>query len=70
MIVEDGEVVAWTRGRTLQLSVEADAGMARRTESYLQGRFGAGLSSFTVPDAAFPGRRADEPVFEAVACRT
>ncbi|BCM86124.1 formylmethanofuran dehydrogenase subunit A [Methylobacterium indicum] len=70
VIVEDGEVVAWTRGRTLQLSVEADAGMARRTESYLQGRFGAGLSSFTVPDAAFPGRRADEPVFEAVACRT
>ena len=30
VIVEDGEVVAWPRGRTLQLAVEADADMARQ----------------------------------------
>ncbi|KAB1072005.1 formylmethanofuran dehydrogenase subunit A [Methylobacterium planeticum] len=64
-IVEDGEVVAWRAGRTLALSVESDKAMARRTDAYLQDRFGQGLDSFAVPDAAFPV--AD--VFEEVACR-
>ncbi|MGU3538334.1 formylmethanofuran dehydrogenase subunit A [Methylobacterium sp. A54F] len=64
VIVEDGEVVAWRAGRTLSLGVEADAGMARRTESYLQDRFGQGLDSFAVPEAAFAGE-----TFEDVACR-
>ena len=64
-IVEEGEIVAWTTGRTLELDVEGDAGMARRSESYLQDRFGQGLHSFAVPDAAFP----DTKVFEDVACR-
>ncbi|MDO9429564.1 MAG: formylmethanofuran dehydrogenase subunit A [Methylobacterium sp.] len=63
-IVEDGEVVAWTSGRTLELDVESDKAMAARSETYLQDRFGAGLSSFAVPDEAFP--KAD--VFEEVAC--
>ncbi|MDP4022276.1 formylmethanofuran dehydrogenase subunit A [Methylobacterium sp. NEAU 140] len=63
-IVEDGEVVEWRAGRTLSLAVEADTGMARRTDAYLTDRFGAGLDSFAVPDAAFEG-----PAFEAVACR-
>ena len=70
VIVEDGEVVSWTRGHTLSLAVEADAGMARRTDAYLQGRFGAGLSTFTVPDAAFPDREVFEQVSRASACRT
>ncbi|RVU17827.1 formylmethanofuran dehydrogenase subunit A [Methylobacterium oryzihabitans] len=65
VIVEDGRVVAWRAGRTLSLALDADAGMARRTDAYLQERFGAGLDSFAVPDGAFPGRE----VFEAVACR-
>ena len=64
-IVEDGEVVAWTHGRTLELDVEADAAIVRRSERYLQDRFGAGLDTFAVPDAAFP----EAGAFEDVACR-
>ena len=64
-IVEDGEIVAWTSGRTLELDVEGDAAIARRSEAYLQDRFGAGLDTFAVPDAAFP----ETKVFEDVACR-
>ncbi|WP_298955720.1 formylmethanofuran dehydrogenase subunit A [uncultured Methylobacterium sp.] len=65
VIVEDGRVVSWRAGRTLSLALAPDAGMARRTDAYLQERFGAGLDSFAVPDGAFPERE----VFEAVACR-
>lgn len=64
-IVEDGEIVAWTSGRTLELDLEGDAGTAKRSEAYLQDRFGQGLDSFAVPDAAFP----ETKVFEDVACR-
>ncbi|WP_430913569.1 formylmethanofuran dehydrogenase subunit A [Methylobacterium sp. sgz302541] len=64
-IVEDGEIVDWRAGRTLELSVEADTGMARRSDAYLKDRFGAGLDSFAVPDDAFPVG----DVFEDVACR-
>lgn len=64
-IVEDGEIVAWTTGRTLELDVEGDAGMAKRSDAYLQDRFGEGLDSFAVPDAAFP----EQKIFEDVACR-
>ena len=63
-IVEDGEVVAWTSGHTLELTVESDKAMVARSETYLQDRFGAGLNSFAVPDEAFT--KAD--VFEEVAC--
>ncbi len=63
-IVEDGEIVAWTTGRTLELDVEGDAGMAKRSDAYLQDRFGQGLDSFAVPDAAFP----ETKIFEDVAC--
>ena len=65
VIVEDGEIVAWRSGRTLELTVESDKAMTALTETYLQDRFGAGLDSFSVPDEAFPA--AD--VFEDVACR-
>ncbi|UMY16921.1 formylmethanofuran dehydrogenase subunit A [Methylobacterium organophilum] len=64
-IVEDGEVVEWGFGKTLELDVEADPAIARRSEAYLQDRFGAGLDTFAVPDAAFP----EAAVFEDVACR-
>jgi formylmethanofuran dehydrogenase subunit A len=63
-IVEDGEVVTWRSGHTLELDVESDKAMAARSETYLQDRYGTGLSSFSVPDEAFP--KAD--VFEEVAC--
>jgi hypothetical protein len=45
--------------------VEADAAIVRRSETYLQDRFGQGLDSFAVPDAAFP----ETEIFEDVACR-
>ena len=64
-IVEDGEIVAWAQGRTLELDVEGDAGMAKRSDAYLQERFCQGLDSFAVPDAAFP----ETEIFEDVACR-
>ncbi|SFG68322.1 formylmethanofuran dehydrogenase subunit A [Methylobacterium gossipiicola] len=63
-IVEDGEVVAWRSGHTLELTVESDKAMVARSETYLQDRYGTGLDSFSVPDEAFP--KAD--VFEEVAC--
>jgi formylmethanofuran dehydrogenase subunit A len=65
-IVEAGEIVAWSFGRTLSVAVEPDATMARRADAYLDGRYGAGLASFAVPDDAFPGR----PNFSEVACRS
>ena len=64
-IVEDGEVVNWHVGRSLSLTVESDKAMERRTDAYLQDRFGQGLDGFAVPDAAFP----EAEVFEDVACR-
>ena len=65
-IVEDGEVVTWRSGRTLELHVESDKAMVARSETYLQDRFGAGLKSFSVPDEAFP----KPDVFGEVACRS
>ncbi|GJD97386.1 formylmethanofuran dehydrogenase subunit A [Methylobacterium iners] len=65
VIVEDGEIVDWRSGRTLELSVESDKAMEKRTDAYLSDRFGAGLESFAVPDAAFP----TPETFQDVACR-
>ena len=65
VIVEDGEIVDWRSGRTLELVVESDKAMEKRTDAYLVDRFGAGLDSFAVPDEAF----AAPDVFEDVACR-
>lgn len=56
VVVEDGRVVSRQAGRTLSLAVEADDGMRRRADAYLEGRFGRGLAGFAVPDAAFAGR--------------
>lgn len=52
-IVRDGTVVARHRGCTLTLAPETDAAMARRSQTYLQDRFGRGLDSFRVPEEAF-----------------
>ena len=40
--------------------------MTKRADAYLQDRFGAGLDTFAVPDAAFPE---ETGTFEDVACR-
>ena len=46
-------MVEWRAGRTLSLTVESDKAMAKRADAYLTERFGEGLDSFAVPDAAF-----------------
>ena len=66
VVVRDGEVVAWPSGRTLCLDLEADRTMARRSDAYLEARFGLGLDGFAVPEAAFAGR----DVFGTEACRS
>jgi formylmethanofuran dehydrogenase subunit A len=65
-IVEDGRVQGWTHGRILTLAPESDAAMARRTDAYLDDRYGAGLASFAVPAPAF----ADANLFRVEPCRT
>jgi formylmethanofuran dehydrogenase subunit A len=63
-VVRDGEIVSERTGRTLALDPPTEAAMARRTDAYLQDRFGSGLQSFAVPEAAFAG-----PVFQVEPCR-
>jgi formylmethanofuran dehydrogenase subunit A len=63
-IVEAGEILEWRRGRTLALSVETDPAMVRRTDAYLEARYGTGVSGFAVPERAFAGRE----VFSEVTC--
>ena len=57
VIVRNGEVQRWRRGRTLSLSPPVDPNMQRRADDYLNQRFGAGLDSFSVPAAVFGERR-------------
>lgn len=64
VIVRDGVPLGWRMGRTLALAPGYDAAMARRTDAYLSERFGAGLDSFTVPNAAF-----EREVFAVQPCR-
>ncbi len=54
VVVEDGTVVDAAPGVTLGLTLEADAGMARRVDAAMASRFGAGLDAFSVDPAAFP----------------
>lgn len=65
VIVRDGQVPAWRHGRTLTLEPEYDAAIERQADAYLEERFGTGLESFGVPDAAFPER----DVFKVEPCR-
>ena len=64
VIVRDGEIVSWRKGRTLTLDPPAEPAMARRTDAYLRERFGSGLDGFAVPEAAFAG-----PTFQVEPCR-
>jgi formylmethanofuran dehydrogenase subunit A len=66
LVVRDGEIVDGGAGRTLTLAVDSDPAMARRVDSYLSDRFGAGLAAFAVPAEAFVGR----DVFRMQACLT
>jgi len=66
VVVEDGTVVDAAPGVTLGLTLEADAGMARRVDAAMASRFGAGLDAFSVDPAAFPER----DVFRMQPCPT
>ncbi len=65
-IVRDGEALGWRHGRTLTLAPGYDRAIERRADTYLKDRFGAGVESFAVPEAAFSGR----DVFGVLPCRT
>ena len=65
-VVEAGEVVDARAGVTLNLAVDADAGMASRVDAYMARRFGSGLDAFGVPREAF----ADRDVFRTQPCLT
>jgi formylmethanofuran dehydrogenase subunit A len=66
VIVRDGRVQRWRRGRALSLAPTFDPGIQRRADDYLNERFGAGLDSFSVPASAFGERRE----FGIEPCRT
>jgi formylmethanofuran dehydrogenase subunit A len=52
LVVQDGEVTHYRRGRTLALRRQPDRAMVRRLEDYHQERYGLSLDWFTFPEAA------------------
>jgi formylmethanofuran dehydrogenase subunit A len=65
-IVRDGEALGWRAGRTLTLAPQFDDAIKRHADAYLRTRYGAGLGSFEVPQAAFGERQ----IFEVEPCRS
>ncbi|MFC7400493.1 formylmethanofuran dehydrogenase subunit A [Chelatococcus sp. GCM10030263] len=64
-VIRNGAATGWHAGRTLALAPGYDQAMERRADSYLDERFGMGLSGFAVPEDAFePG------LFQVESCRT
>ena len=63
VVVEDGEVRDWRAGKTLILAPPYDAAMQRRSNVYLEERFGAVPGSFAVPQEAFA-----RPIFQVEPC--
>jgi formylmethanofuran dehydrogenase subunit A len=64
-VVQDGRVVAWTRGRTLTLAPAYDKAARKDADRYLSERFGVGLDGFEVTDKPFGSRE----VFQVEPCR-
>ena len=65
LIVRNGEPLSWRAGKTLTLAPGFDPAIRRHADRYLAERFGEGLQSFAVPQAAFGERQ----VFEVEPCR-
>ena len=57
VIVEDGEIVNWRSGRTLELVVESDKAMVTRADAYLDARFGTGSTASPCRTRLPRGRR-------------
>ncbi|MCO5064507.1 MAG: formylmethanofuran dehydrogenase subunit A [Rhizobiaceae bacterium] len=66
LVVRDGEVTHYRRGKALRLDTPVDAAMRRRMEAFHQERYGLSLDWFTFPDHAI-SRAAP---FAEVACRS
>jgi formylmethanofuran dehydrogenase subunit A len=66
LVVRDGTVSRYTRGKTLFVKPEYDRQINRRLESYYDDLYGLPRSMFTVPDAALPNKDA----FAEVPCRS
>ena len=64
-IVRDGEPLAATYGRTLQINPEYDAGITRHVHSAYEKRWGVPPDTFTVPEHLLR----DRSPFEVVPCR-
>ncbi len=64
LVVKDGEVTHYRKGKALRLNPPADKKMIRRLEGYYQEKYGLSLDWFTFPDAAL----GVEQPFAEVAC--
>jgi formylmethanofuran dehydrogenase subunit A len=60
LVVDQGRVIGWPRGRTLTLAPAVDAIARKHADRYLEARYGVGLEAFEVTGRAF----GDRSVFE------
>ncbi|MEK4033795.1 formylmethanofuran dehydrogenase subunit A [Methylocystis sp. IM3] len=65
LVVRDGEVSHYRRGRTLHISPRFDKAINKRLDSYYEELYGLPRGIFDVPDAALPHKDA----FAEVACK-
>jgi len=65
LVVRDGEVKRFTRGRTLKIRPRHDQNIIRRLDAYYEELYGLPRTIFDLPDAALPNHDA----FAEVACR-
>ena len=65
LVVRDGEVSHYTRGKTLHIRPRYDRQITKRLDSYYDDLYGLPRSIFDVPDAALPHKDA----FAEVPCR-
>lgn len=65
LVVRDGEVKRYVRGKTLQIRPGYDQNIIRRLDAYYEELYGLPRTIFDLPDAALPNHDA----FAEVACR-
>ena len=66
LVVRDGKVSHYTKGRTLRVRPEYDRAINSRLDTYYDGLYGLPRSMFEVQDAALPATAA----FSEVPCRS
>lgn len=70
LVVRDGAVTRYRRGRTLCLGTEPDPAIERRLAGYFERCHGLPIEAVTVQAAAVEDAVAAESLFEAVPCRS